>query len=127
MDSPLTITPRRGKRWIIFAITITGSLICCAGLVNYAVTPRNGILVESLEADLKNRLPLGSSWQQAHDWFASYGFQTDYISDSSGKVGLSTVIPNSSLLEVADIYIELYFSTTGALREHVIYRCIDGP
>jgi len=99
-----------------------------AALVNLAVTPKNGILVERLEADLKNQLPLGSSWQQAHDWLASYGFQVDCICDSNGNVvGLDTVIPNSSLLEVADIYIELCFSTAGALREHLIYRCIDGP
>jgi hypothetical protein len=78
-----------------------------------------------LEADLHERLPDGSTWEQAEAWFASHGFRPDVIVDGAGtKIGLCDVIPNDSLLDTAEIRIELYFSPEGRLRERIIYRFV---
>jgi hypothetical protein len=81
--------------------------------------------VERLEADLKERLPDGSTWEQAEAWFASHGIQQEDIVEMSGRrIGLGARIPNDSLLESAEIRIELYFSPDGRLQERSIYRFV---
>jgi hypothetical protein len=78
---------------------------------------------EQWEADLNERLPKGSSWEQAHEWFASHGLEASYIADSNkGRVGLMSVIPNYTLLQPGEIQIFLYFDDSGKLRERVIRR-----
>lgn len=124
MEEPLSIPRRRLCSFLIASVTV-GLFSCCGGLALFGDRPKNGIRVERLEADLNERLPDGSSWGQAAAWFASYGFQADLITDEAGrKIGLCDIIPNDSLLQTADIRIEVYFSPEGRLRRRVIYRFV---
>jgi hypothetical protein len=104
---------------------VAGIVACCGGLVLFVDRPKNGIRVERLEADLNERLPDGSSWEQAEVWFASHGFQPSDIGEHGSKHGLYVIIPNDSLVETgAEIHIELYFSPEGRLEKRVIYRFV---
>jgi hypothetical protein len=117
---------RCGKRLRWFPIVaVVGLFACCGGLALFGDCPKNGVRVERLEADLNERLPDGSTWEQAEAWFASHGLRPGVISEMGGrKVGLAATIPNDSLLESAEIRIELYFSREGRLEKRVIYRFV---
>jgi len=116
------------RRLAIMVAAITASVACCGGgLVHVVFTPVNEFRVEVLEADLKKRLPLGSSRDQAKAWFASHNIRTEGIFDNNGEVGLAAHFPNGSRLLEAYIVIELYFGDDGRLREQIIYRYIDCP
>lgn len=123
MDEP---SSRRGKplRWFLVAAAV-GLFACCGGLALFGDRPKNGIRVERLEADLNERLPDGSTWELAEAWFASHGLRPNGIIEMSGRrIGLMANIPNDSLLESAEIRIELYFSPEGRLNHRVIYRFV---
>jgi hypothetical protein len=110
---------------MLLIAAVAGLFALCGGLAYVAVTPKNGIRVEQLEAELRERLPEGSSWQHAEEWFASHGIKPGYILDASGRsVGLTTTIPNNTLLESAEIQIFLYFDDRGRLRERVVRRLV---
>jgi hypothetical protein len=118
---------KRGRRTLpgIVTAAILGLLACGGGLALFGHIPKNGIRVERLEADLNERLPDGSTWEQAEAWFASHGLQPSDLYDMDGrKDGLAVTIPNDSLLDSAEICIELYFSPEGRLNKRVIYRFV---
>ena len=119
-------TRRRGITCLVVTVpVVVGLFACCGGVAFYGDRPKNGIRVERLEADLEERLPDGSTWDQAEAWFASHGFQPGTIGESGGrKTGLGATVPNDSLLESAEIRIELHFSPEGRLQKRVIYRFV---
>jgi hypothetical protein len=121
------LSSRRKSRLGVYVIAavVVGLVACCGGLALFGDRPTNGIRVEQLEADLNERLPDGSTWEEAEAWFASHGFKTRAIGEKGGrKIGLGTRIPNDSLLESAEIRVELYFSPEGRLKKRVIYRFV---
>lgn len=103
---------------------VIGLFSCCGWVALFGDRPKNGIRVEQLEADLNERLPDGSTWEQAEAWFASHGLRPGVIGWGNQKDGLAATIPNDSLLESAEIRIELYFSPEGRLQKRVIYRFV---
>lgn len=122
------LTTRNPVRRIGFFVAlglVFGVIACCGGLFWLRDRPTNGVYVDRLEADLNERLPDGSSREQAEAWFASHGIKPWGIVELDGReVGLSTKIPNDTLLESAVIWIELYFSPEGRLEKRVIYRFV---
>jgi hypothetical protein len=104
---------------------VVGGFACCGALIYFWERPLNGIRVEQLEADLEERLPVGSSWELAEEWFASHEFKTYGIVDSVGRRdGLMAIIPNNTILRPGEIHIELYFDANRKLRKRVIYRYV---
>jgi hypothetical protein len=124
MEGPPSAASRRIGLMITVAAVVS-LFASCGGLVIFGDYPKNGIRVERLEADLNEQLPDGSSWEQAEAWFASHDFQPHLIAEKDGPiVGLGATVPNDSLLESAEIRIEVYFSPDGRLKERVIYRFV---
>lgn len=110
--------------WLILAVAAVG--LFGGGLALFGDRPKSGIRVERLEADLNERLPDGSSWEQAEAWFASHGIQPHGIITSSDnqKVGLGAIVPNDSFLQSAEIRIYVYFGPAGRLTKRSIYRFV---
>lgn len=110
---------------LVWILLVAGLFSCCGGLTLFGDYPTNGIHVDELETDLNARLPIDSTWEQAEEWFASHGFQTYGIGNTDNpRVGLGATVPNNSLLETAEIHIDLFFSPEGLLTERSIYRFI---
>jgi hypothetical protein len=101
-------------------------ICCCAGIGVFGDRPKNGIRVEKLEVDLKTQLPDGSSWEESELWFSSHNLQPHVIDrrQDGRKSGLGVTIPNDSLLDTAEIRIELYFDETGRLYKRSIERFV---
>lgn len=117
---------QRGKprHWFLAAV-VAGLFACCGGLAVFAERPKNGVRVGPLEADLNERLPDGSTWEQAEAWFASHELHPGGIYEPGGrKTGLMATIPNDRLLESAEIRIALMFSPEGRLEKRVITRFV---
>lgn len=125
VDVPSIGRGRRIGRLLSIAAVI-GLFSCCCGLALFGDRPKNGMRVEQLETDLNEQLPDGSTWHQAETWFASHNTQPSVIINSADKrkVGLGAIIPNDSLLESAEIRIQVYFSPEGRLIKRSIYRFI---
>ncbi len=119
-------TRRRGRTLSVVTVSAAvGLLACCGGVALFGDRPLNGIRVDRLEADLNESLPDGSTWEQAEAWFASHDLRTETIAEKGGRItGLSAKVPNDSLLDSAEINIQLYFSPEGQLQKRVIYRFI---
>ena len=120
-------TRKRGLRTgLIVTASIVAGLLLCGGLGVVLDWPKNGVLVWRLEADLNEKLPEGSTWEQAEAWFASHGIQPGGIVEgkTGRKAGLGAIIPNDSLSGWAEIRIELYFSPEGRLEKKSIYRFV---
>jgi hypothetical protein len=114
------------KLWLIrvlLAVAVVDGVACWGIAAYHTFVPWNGIEVEQVRANLDEDLPDGSSWEQAHEWFATHGIKPDYIVESDGRrIGLMKIIPNSSLLENAHICIELYFDDNGKLQKRMVRR-----
>jgi hypothetical protein len=100
----------------------TAAVVICGTLWQVAVTPKNGIRVEWLAADMHKRLPLGSTRQQVEEWFASHQITPGTISDGKDLVGLCGEVPNSSWFESAEICIEFCFDSRDRLKGSWIER-----
>ena len=125
MNEQVPNKPVKRSRLFLVGTALLGILLSCGGLWFFADKPKNGIRVEQLEDDLRKRLPIGSTWKEAEGWFASHGIKPGAISELGGrKIGLGSTIPNDSLLDSAEIRIELYFNEDGRLRERIIYRVV---
>jgi hypothetical protein len=124
MEKPPSIRRPR-TRLVLFAGVAIGLFCCCGGLAFFGDRPINGIRVEELEADLNERLPDGSTHEQAEQWFSSHGFEPwDIVEIGGRRIGLGATIPNDSWANHAEIEIELYFTAEGRLHTRVIYRFV---
>ncbi|MGL6075245.1 MAG: hypothetical protein ACRC8S_13890 [Fimbriiglobus sp.] len=120
-------THRRGKRlWLYMVVaSISAMFSCCAGLAIFGFEPLNGIQIEQLQADLYEKLPEGSTSEQAQAWFASHNIRPwDTTSSFGYKCGLGATIPNNSLLEFAEIHIEVSFGPDGRVYKRHISRFV---
>jgi hypothetical protein len=116
---------RRQSRLRLFIAAVVGILGCCGVLSYLATRPTNGIRVQQLEAEIKERLPLGSSREQVEGWFASHRITPQDVCDLDGrKIGLGVVIPNSTWLETAEIQVWFYFDQAGRLEKAIIDRFV---
>jgi hypothetical protein len=97
------------------------------GLLHVHDQPKNGIRVEKLEADLKGRLPLGSSWEEAEAWFTSHGIKPNVLmrGHESRVSELLATVPNDTFLESAQIIISLTFSPDGRLERCAVWRYVQ--
>jgi hypothetical protein len=102
--------PRVAWFWwlVILAFPVVG-LGCCTGLWQIGHQPRNGIRVEALEAEMRQQLPPGSTWEQARERFASRGLNVSEMEKDGRATGLAVMIPNNSFLDSAEIRVYLYF------------------
>jgi hypothetical protein len=100
--------------------------VCSGWVIYYGFRPKNGIKVERLEAELKARLPLGSTREQAEAWFAAHGFQPDQLGQNDQMTCLGARIANDSFFEDAVIGILLCFDAEGRLERRFIYRTVTG-
>jgi hypothetical protein len=117
------MTRRRRRRLLLILAVVSLPFLCCGGFEFLVRFPTNGTLVERLEADLNERVPLGSTWEQAEAWFASYNMQPGGIYDEANrKIGIVALISNDSFLQRAQIEIYLHFDPEGRLRERSIRR-----
>lgn len=109
-------------------LLVTGAFLLltgCSVLFLLAHRPNNGIWANELEADLNQRLPDGSTWEEAEAWFAAHGLRPIEIIDvDSSPIGMGVRIPNDSWLDSAEIRIELYFNEKKQLKKRVIYRFV---
>jgi len=110
---------------IVTASIVTG-LLLCGGLSVILDWPKNNILVWRLEADLNEKLPEGSTWEEAEAWFASHKIQSVVFFEENKrrKIALGATIPNDSLLGGAEIRIRLDFNSEGRLQKRSIYRWV---
>jgi len=112
-----------------FCLLVAG-IICviggCIGVGYLAIRPEGGVTVKQLEAEVKEKLPIGSSRKQVYAWFASHGlYPADIVEISSGRsVGLGTSMPNNTFLEMAEIRISVYFDSADRLERVHIYRFV---
>lgn len=116
---------RRFRTRLIAAVSV-GLFGCCGGLLAFGDRPHNGIRVENLEKDLNERLPDGSTWDEAEAWFAAHGIKPHSISRVSdgNKVGLGATVPNNSFVNSAEIRIALFFNAQSRLEKRIVYRFI---
>ncbi|VTR93263.1 unnamed protein product [Gemmata massiliana] len=116
-------TSRQHKAITAVALAVLG---CCAGLIAFGDRPFNGVRVEQLKADLNERLPEGSSWADGEAWFARHSIRPGVVFKVSDnlKTGLAATVPNSSLINNAEIYIELHFGAGGKLEKKTVYRFV---
>jgi hypothetical protein len=114
---------RRGElpTWVT-VVTLAAVLAGAAGLVYAAFRPEGGIWVDDLRADAEQRLPPGSSREQAREWFASHGI-TDVteVRDMVGS-GYRAVIPNGTWMEDADIVVTCMFDRQDKLDRLTVIR-----
>jgi hypothetical protein len=112
------------RRLLLILASVGSPLLCCGGFEFLASYPMNGIRVGPLEADLNERLPDGSTWEQAEVWFASHKIQPGvaYEIETNRKAGLNATIPNDSVLLRARIQIDLQFDPDGRLQKRSIRR-----
>lgn len=119
------------RRWKWIALT-TVAVVICSGLASLAIRPTNGIWVEQLEAELNRELPDGSTEEEAEAWFTSRGFfhhsgisfgPADTRKQYRGRIG--AIVPNDSLLEYAEIHIEVMFDAQGRVCRRLIYRYVQ--
>jgi hypothetical protein len=90
-----------------------------------ATAPRSGIRVEVLGAEMRQRLPNGSSRAEVRAWLASHGVKASDIFDAAGrKVGLTATLANDSWLESAEITLDFTFDDRGRLTSSTISRFI---
>ena len=118
---------KSGRRTgLIVTASIVAGLLLCGGLNVVLDWPKNGILVWRLEADLNEKLPEGSTWEQAEAWFASHSIQSVVFLErnTDRKIGLGATIPNDSLFGGAEIRIRLDFNPEGRLEKKAIYRWV---
>lgn|GEM_PF-5004711 len=110
-------------RWSLLAAI--AFFLCCGCLAYFSIVPFEGPRLEPLKADLEEQLPEGSNREQAMAWFASHRLKASEIIDRDWRsIGLMVIIPNRTLLENAEIVIELYFDEASKLRKRVIYRFV---
>src|SRR6478735_4230546 len=92
---------RLGGMGVILVVVV----ICAGGggLLHVHDQPKNGIRVENMEADLKAKLPLGSSWEASEAWFASQGIKPSVLlrGPESQRSELLATVPNDTFLESA--------------------------
>jgi hypothetical protein len=123
-EAPTNQKPRsRPARLAAWGVAVVAFFSCCGCPAYNGITPFNGLRMELLKADLKKRLPEGSTREQAEAWFASHGFEPHDLIDRDGRrTGRAATIPNSTLFEVSEIRVEMAFDDNGKLRWWLIVR-----
>lgn len=116
----------RWRRWLT-RIGFLAALLCGVGFCQKASSPHNRILVDRLEADLRDNVPPGSTRAQAETWFKARGLKFAVISDGSPErpVGYSSRVDNDSWLESAEIRIVVEFDDTGRVTNTIIRRFVS--
>ena len=108
--------------WFLFVLL--GGFAICGGLGYREYRPvwQFSHLKRVIETDL----PPGTPRADAEQWFAARHIKTSAIAEKeSGRVGgLGARIPSNTILENADIWIELYFDANDRLEKSVIDRCV---
>jgi len=125
MSELATASPKRRRglpTWVVI-LTLAAVVLGAAGLVYAANRPERGIWVDELRADAEQRLPKGSSREQAKEWFASRGIgDVQEARDIVGS-GYRAVLPNSTWMEGGEIIITCMFDQKNQLeRVNVIRR-----
>lgn len=113
--------------YVIAALAVFATLaVAFVGVLRFGDRPLSGVRVERLEADLEARLPIGSTWGEAEDWFASHSIRPGHIAElKSGEViGLMATVPNRGLFDSAVIVIEMHFDEKARLKEKSIRRFV---
>jgi hypothetical protein len=87
------------------------------------LTRPEGPRVEQLEAELNESLPDGSTKEQALAWFASHGIRVFELR-WGGRDFLEAHVPNSTLIEPAEICIYLKLDWEGRVVERCIFRFV---
>ena len=122
-DTPVSQPKRRrGLPIWVTLLTLAAVLVGATGLVFAAYRPERGIRVEELKADAEQKLPVGSSREQAKEWFASRGI-TD-VKDARDIVGTGYrgTLPNSSWVEGGEIVVTVMFDRENKLNRLTVVR-----
>ena len=115
----------RWRRWLT-RVGLLAALLGGVGFCRQASLPRNGILVDRLEADLRDAVPPGSSRAKAEEWFKAHGLRYAMITEVSTNrpVGYSSRVDNDSWMENAEIRIEVHFDDNWRVTKVTIYRYV---
>jgi hypothetical protein len=114
MLDPRTSAGRR-KRLLILAVATVVVYACGVGVSRYATRQFLGIDAESLDADLRSSLPLGSSMEAGRAWFARHGIEPWEDETVTGR-SLTARLPNDTVLETGEIRIWLDYGFEGRLK-----------
>lgn len=128
------------RRWVLRAAVAVVFLLCCWCPTYYVfVAPWWGeVRAKRLQADLNDRLPDGSSREQAEAWFTSHGMR-EYGVDYGDTVrppkdgepgrwvrtGMWGRIPTSALITKAWISISVGFDDNGKVRGRKVVYASD--
>ena len=78
--------------------------------------------MNELKADAERRLPLGSSREQAQQWFASHGITDVQEARDLAGTGYKATIPNSSWMEGGEIIVTCMFDRENRLDRLTVVR-----
>lgn len=128
MDEAPVVKPRRRKRELPWWVTVSVLLAVLAGfggLIYYAYLPKNGIHVEQVDADARQKLTIGTSTREdAKAWFASQGISDVSESfDPGGRPnGYLAKIPNDNWMKHTQIEVRTVFDGNGKLKDLGVYQ-----
>jgi hypothetical protein len=130
MSEPPPTSPKRRRglpTWVVI-VTLAAVVLGAAGFVYAANRPEGGIWVNELRADAEQRLPKGSSREEAKGWFASRGISDVQEARDIVGSGYRAVVPNSTWMEGGEIIITCMFDQKDQLeRVSVIRRQVGRP
>ena len=124
----MDVTKRSGRRKRLIVLGVTAIVVCICGRVvsRYTTRPFNGIDVEQLDADLRASLSAGSTVEEGRAWFARHGI-TPTESERYLDFEQYASVPNSSLLDTAEIDISLRYDSDRRLRSAHVSRNVRSP
>ena len=113
---------RRGLPTWVTLLVLALVLLGAAGLVYAAYRPERGIWVNELKADAQRSLPMGSSREQALEWFTSRGIEDVKEARDLDGTGYKAIIPNSSWVEGGEIIVTCMFDGKDQLSRLSVVR-----
>src|SRR5262245_9149401 len=122
IETPAKRPQRRGLPTWVTLVVLAGVLLGAAGLVYLAYRPERGIWVNELKVDAERQLPMGSSREQAQQWFASHGITDVQEARDLAGSGYKATIPNSSWVEGGEIIVTCMFDRENRLDRLTVVR-----
>jgi hypothetical protein len=95
-----------------------------AGVWYFGTRPPNGTRLETVQADIDQSLPAGSTRDEVKAWLAARDFtNTSDLTDGGGKVdGIQLPIPNDTWFDEANIVLHIRFDKEWKMRSVVASR-----
>ena len=111
--------------WVVVLVLV---LLLAGGAGGYyaANQPKNGVRLERLEADAREKLPAGTDKEKVPAWFAAHGITDfgDLTNTGGGKIGYRALVPNDTYMERAELDISFKYDKDGKVTESRFERVV---